>query len=91
MKAERACLYIMYIKDTKAEATNQMASYLSFKESRKESTLQSQPKHHLLKRTFSYFSLFLLDRALSRSQAHPMQYHKAEHPNKREKGWGEAF
>jgi hypothetical protein len=45
MKAERACLYIMYIKDTKAEATNQMASYLSFKESRKEHT--PQPSRHI--------------------------------------------
>jgi hypothetical protein len=36
MKAERACIYIMYIKDTKEETTNQMASYLSLKESRKE-------------------------------------------------------
>jgi hypothetical protein len=35
----------MYIKDTKAEATNQMASYLSFKESRKEHT--PQPSRHI--------------------------------------------
>jgi hypothetical protein len=45
----------------------------SFKENRKESTLQNQPKYHLNWRGPSLvFFLFLLDRALSRSQAHPM-------------------
>jgi hypothetical protein len=40
-------LFIMYIEDAITETTNQMASYLSFEENRKESTLQNQPKHHL--------------------------------------------
>ena len=83
-------LYHVYISKTLKQKQQSKWPANSFKENRKESTLQNQPKYHLNCRGPSLvFFLFLLDRALSRSQAHPMQYPKAEkHPNKREKGWG---
>jgi hypothetical protein len=86
-------LYHVYISKTLKQKQQSKWPANSFKENKKESTLQNQPKYHLNCRGPSLiFFLFLLDRALSRSQAHPMQYPKAEkHPNKREKGLGGPF
>ena len=47
MKEPKEHAFNHVYQDTKTETTNQMASYLSIEENRKESTLQNQLKHHL--------------------------------------------